>query len=136
MLKSLLGGTKSLSSPAGTYFRLILTGPIEDNMTYVPRNVDIFVGNEEENVDGGGERDNVPAARRKAGEPTSPAADDCIYCSKCVTDRHYGCQIPGHEVIFDDSPNFEIGHSKIPNTGMGVCEGAVVNMYRYDCKNF
>ena len=78
--------------------------------------------------------------KKKAKKPAAaaPAADDLIYCTRCKVGRLDGCQLPGHEIIFDKNPNFEVGPSKIPKAGRGVFngmmpvrEGVMVNAFGY-----
>ena len=54
-----------------------------------------------------------------------PPEDEFIFCVKCRRNRWMGCQIPGHEIIFDYEANFEVGPSKLPNAGRGIFNNGI-----------
>ena len=57
--------------------------------------------------------------------PDGPPEDEFIFCVKCRRNRWMGCQIRGHEVIFDYAHNFEVGPSKLPNAGRGIFNNGI-----------
>ena len=57
--------------------------------------------------------------------PDGPPEDEFIFCVKCRRNRWMGCQIRGHEVIFDYEHNFEVGPSKLPNAGRGIFNNGI-----------